>query len=376
MADALALVDLAGSAKAFLEATEVSLTRRWCGGSTLDKVTLDARDPKVAELSVANRAFQLWLDGTLWFHGKVGTGQALSSDEKNVEAPAADPWADLTARTLRADETYTAQDAGAIAVASLATENARGATGLVAGTVAPTVTRTLTFTEGTGRADLVNQLSQLDQGFGFTVDPVAGTPGTLAELNIYAQMVRDEKPGVRFEFGAGTRANCLGFTEQVSPPRNRVIAQGQSLGDGTRPQAVAEDTTSQGEYGLWEYVVSLNTTDTTVLQAHADAELRPAPIPVYTLQASPEAPLLCVDFDAGDVVDIAIRHGRVDVAGPMRVDSATLRRVGSVWTTESLTLVDQDVQRAQRNPWERYYALVGSMRDRLALLERARVVGA
>lgn len=375
MNDALALVDLQGNAKAFLEPTELALTRRWCGGATLDTVTLDVRDAKASELSVGNRAFQMWLDGALRFHGKVGTGQPMVSDPLNVAAPAADPWADLAARTLTADETYTAEDAGAIAVASLATENARGTTGLAAGAVAASVQRTLTFQEGTARTDLVTQLSQLDQGFGFSVDPVAGTPGTLAALNIYAQMVREQKPGVRFEFGAGTVANCTSFQEQITPPRNRVVAQGQPLSDGTRPQQVAEDTASQDEYGLWEYVVSLDTTDTAVLLAHAQAELRPAPIPVYTMTASPSAPLLCLDYDVGDVVDIAIRHGRVDVAGPMRVDSATLHRRGSVWFTDSLTLVDQGVQRAQRSPDERLYALFGAYRDRIALLERARVVG-
>jgi hypothetical protein len=202
-----------------------------------------------------------------------------------VAAYAADPWADLTARTLQAAETYTAEDAGAIAVASLATENARGNTGLAAGAVAASVQRTITFNEGTTRADLVAQLSQMDGGFGFSVDPVAATPGTLAELNIYAQMVRDQKPGVRFEYGAGTLANCTGFQEQIIPPRNRVIAQGQATSGGTRPQATAEDTASQDEYGLWEYVVSVNSTDTTVLQARANAELRPEPIPTYTMTA-------------------------------------------------------------------------------------------
>jgi len=376
MRDELALVDLEGRTKAFLEATEIALTRRWCGGATLDTVTLDVRDPKVAELGVANRAFKLWLDGELQFHGKLGTGQAMTSDAMNVAAPAADPWADLTARILGADETYTAEDAGAIAIASLAAENAVGTTRLAAGSVEATVQRTITFTAGTNRADVVTQLSQLDGGFGFSIDPVDDVPGTLAELNIYAAMVRNSRPGVKFEFGAGTLANCSNFQEQITPPRNRVIAQGQALDDGTRPQEVAEDLASQAEYDIWPYVVSLDTTDTSVLQAHAQAELRPEPIPVYTLTANPDAPLVCRDFDAGDVVQIAIRHGRVDVAGPMRVDSATLHRKGSVWFTDSLTLVDQGVQRVQRNPDERFYALVGSYRDRIALLERARVVGA
>jgi len=289
---------------------------------------------------------------------------------------AGDPWDELSARTLTADETYTAQDAGAIAWASVNTENARSTTRLVEGTIAPTVVRTMTFKQGTTRADVITQLSQLDGGFGFTLDPVAGSPGTLAELNIYAQMVRNILPGVRFEFGAGTLANCTDFQEQIARPRNRVIVQGQATSGGTRPQEVAEDTASQAEYGLWEHVVSLDTDDTTVLQAHANAELRPDPIATYTMTAAPAAPLLFKDFDVGDVVDIAIRHGRVDVAGPMRVDSATMKRTGSVWALDSLTLVDQGVQRAQRRPDERFYTLVGSYRDRIALLERARLVGA
>lgn len=375
MRDALAIVDLSGNSKAFLEATEIAFTRRWCGGSTLDTVAVDVRDPKASELSVGNRAFKLWLDGTLRFHGKIGTGQAISSKAAGVNAPAADPWYDLMARTLQADETYTSEDAGAIAVASLATENARGTTGLVAGTVATTVPRTITFTAGTSRADLVAQLSQLDQGFGFSVDPVDGVAGTRAALNIYATMVRNVRDGIRFEFGAGTKANCTDFEEQIAAPRNRVIATGQALPDGTRPQAVAEDTASQAEYGLWEYVVSLNTTDSAVLAAHAQAELRPDPITSYTMTANPDAPLLCRDFDVGDVVNIAIRHGRVQAYGPMRVDSATLHRKGSVWTTDSLTLVDQGVQRVIRARDERFYEELRSYRNRIAVIERARVVG-
>jgi hypothetical protein len=124
-------------------------------------------------------------------------------------------------------------------------------------------------------------------------------------------------------------------------------------------------------------VVSLDTTDEAVLAAHASAELRPDPIAIYTLKPTPEAPMLFRDFDAGHVVQLAIRHGRVDVTGTARVDECTIRRnAGSDWFIDSLTLSAPAVQRVARRPDERLYALIGAYRDRIALLERARVVGA
>jgi hypothetical protein len=373
MSDSLVLVDLAGNAKAFLEPDDLAVTRRWCGGSSVT-ATLDVQDPKAAELSVANRALQFFLDGGLRFHGKVS--EPLISDQANVSITAGDPWDELTARKLAADETYTAQDAGGIAWASVNTENARATTRLREGTVEATVARTITFMAGTSRADVVTQLSQLDGGFGFALDPVAGVPGTLAELTILADFSRGELPGVRFEYGDGTLANCDGFTEELRRPRNRIVVQGQSLADGTRPEAVAEDIASQDEYGLWESTISLDTTDTAVLAAHARAELRPDPIALYTLKPGPEAPFLFRDFDAGNVVGLAIRHGRVDVSGTARVDECTIRRnTSSDWIIDTLTLSAPAVQRVTRRPDERLYALIGAYRDRIAVLERARVVG-
>jgi hypothetical protein len=66
----------------------------------------------------------------------------------------------------------------------------------------------------------------------------------------------------------------------------------------------------------------------------------------------------------------------VNAAGPMRVDSATLHRKGSTWYTDSLTLIDQGVQRVLRNRDERFFEQLGSYRNRIAVLERAAVVGA
>lgn len=374
MTDALVLVDLAGNAKAFLEPDDIAVTRRWCGGASL-AATLDVRDPKASELVVASRALQFYMDGVLRFHGKIG--EPLTSDPDNVSLVAGDPWDELAARTLTADETYTAQDGGAIAWAAIAAENARSTVRVQEGTVEPTVARTVTFNAGTTRADQVTSLSQLDASFGFSLDPVDGVPGTLAEFNALAGFNRGELPGVRFEYGAGTRANCSSFTESISRPRNRVVVQGQSLADGTRPQAVAEDTASQDEYGLWEYVVSVDTTDEAILQAHANAELRPAPVAVYTLTPNVEAPLLFRDFDAGHVVRLAIRHGRVDVVGTARVDAATITRSSGDggWIVSSLTLSSESVQRASASADELLLTTLGSWRSRIARLERARVVG-
>lgn len=374
LGEALVLVDLAGNAKAFLEPDDIKVTRRWCGGSSLEAV-LDVRDSKADELVVASRALQFYVDGVIRFHGKIG--EPLTSDQDNVNVVAGDPWEELTARTLTADETYTTQDGGAIAWAAINAENVRSTVRLREGTVEATAPRTVTFTEGMSRADQVTALSQLDGSFGFSLDAVDDTPGVLAEFNALAGFNRGELPGVRFEYGAGTLANCSGFTEQISRPRNRIVAQGQALADGSRPQAVAEDTASQAEYGLWEYVVSVESTDVAILQAHADAELRPLPVAVYSMTPTVEAPRLFHDFDAGHVVQLAIRHGRVDIVGTARVDDCTIRRGSGDggWAIESLTLSSESVQRVTRSRDERLVTTLGSWRDRIARLERARVVG-
>lgn len=377
---ALTVVDLEGNAKADLEPDALTVRRRWCGTTSLE-ADLDVRDPRVIEVQEANRALKFRVNGALKFHGKIG--EPLVSDKDNVRVTAADPFEELGARKLQTDETYhdgtadapTGRDVGAIAWDLIDAENSRNDTRIRLGAVEATVDSIGAFTAGTSRADCIEALSKLDGSFGFILDPVDDTPGVIAEFNAVAGFARNDLPGVRFEYGDGTLANCSGFTEELKRPRNRIIVTGASLDDGTRPQAVAEDTASQDEYGLWEYEVSVDSTDTDVLQAHADAELRPEPIALYTMTPNVESPLLFIDFDAGDIVYLRIRHGRVDVTVAARVDEASVKLDNGDLTMDSITLSAPVVPRATRAPDERLYVLLGSTQDRLAALERQKPAG-
>lgn len=238
--------------------------------------------------------------------------------------------------------TYTAQDAGDIALDLLALSNADNTVGtnyVTPGAAETTQNRTKSIQPWSGVLSEIIALSDLESGYDMIVDP------TTRKLNIYAR-VGEEQTEVFFEYG-GAAQNVQRECD-ISRMCNRMHAY-SSVG-----YAVAEDLDSQAEFGLHEEAVSLSdVTDVTILQAYADAEVavRGVPLRFHTFEPRPPSflnpldPRIFRDFGMGDTVYVKAERGRLQVPKQaVRIfggtvtwpdDGSGTERLGSVQTTAS-----------------------------------------
>jgi len=234
--------------------------------------------------------------------GCVGWLQAL---EKRCTKPVGDnPWGWDTLQ-------YVDWDAGAIALDLLRQTNEdfsySDGNFVVPGDYEPSQQRTETYQPWVSVLGAIKDLSELEAGFDFCVDP------TTHELMIY-EKIRRILPGVVFEYdGNVVKARRSSDVERLC---NRCIAY-SSIG-----YAVAEDLDSQRELGLFEDPISLTgVTDVAILQAYADAEVavRSRPLrlgdfdPRRSSSAYPDDPQPLRDFRPGDVVFEHVHCGRMQI---------------------------------------------------------------
>lgn len=213
---------------------------------------------------------------------------------------------------------YTATDAGAIGANLLATANAQGATGLVIGTVEATKLRDRTYPVGTNLGTaLENLTSVLD---GFDLEEVATSAG--ATLNIRAAL-GVTRSSARFEYGAGTLANCRGMSRTTEPPANTVFVVGANGLTSTY-----SDAASVAKYGAWYLKAEfLDVSEQATLDDKARALVRP--FPVKTLSFVPElaldsCPKPFDDFGLGDTVPFFARRDALVEDSLVRVNGFTI----------------------------------------------------
>ena len=369
--------DLAGAIRAFPDADSLTWTRRWNGGAEL-VFRLPVDDPDAGELQVGSRLIAAYQDGVLRFRGRVNA--PLVRDQDWITVRAADPWFDLVGRNMQAAATFTAQDAGAIATALIATQDSRRSTRIGVGTIATSVPRTVSYDAGKNVAEAIAELAAMDDGFGFTIDPVRD-PANLTRLgllNVYYPASRQDQPDVKFEYGDGTLDNLAGFREELALPVNHVRASGAPDSTGVRIVSSSDDASSQALYDLWDAELALNdVTDAGILAARGAGALRADPPATWAVTPTGDAPLLGRDFDAGDTVRITLRRGAVDVTGTARVSEATLAIDNDANTelVSALVLSSPDVNRVPRAPGDRLFDRLGSYARRLAVLEGAPLRG-
>lgn len=199
---------------------------------------------------------------------------------------------------------YAATDAGTIASGLLATTNADSPTGLVAGTVAPTVTRTRAYQFANVGQAIVGLSNVLD-GFDFEEEFV-DDGANLAQFNVHASL-GSIQAGARFEYGPDTLNNVRSVSRTTQPPINVVTVIGAN-----GLYVTVTDAASIARYGKWPLQVSASdVTELATLTAKAQALLRPSP--VRTVEFAPEfglpsCPVPFDDFNVGDTVPFYARR--------------------------------------------------------------------
>jgi len=314
------LLDLAGTAQAFLSARTATITRR-LNGSSQAEIVLDAQATGAGEVDDTSHLVRCWRRGPsggsriLRHAGRISgaIGNDATDSPSAVTLTVHDPLHLLDDRLRASQVTYTNQTPRHIVNALVGDENTRSTVHLrvAAGTGGPN--RDRTYEVGKNVGEIITQLSEVQGGFYYVVNPVPddADPAIVGELVLRHPDPGTDRPAVRFERGPGTIGNLTEAGVTVLPPINRVTGFGAGEGDD---QLVVseEDAASIAAHGLYESSVQhVDVTIEQTLRDHCTDALRPEPRRTLALEvATPGSvfvPFLWDDFDVGDTVYIEVR---------------------------------------------------------------------
>lgn len=378
MAFQVVVTDLDGRELAYAEEHDgVSITQRLNGYVDV-ALSVHPSSSASGASAIARRALKIYDGSTLRFFGKVW--EPLTRKPTGVSVGARSPLAVLAWRRVEANTDYTATnnaggpwDAGAIARNRIEIQNARANTRLrcLPANVQASVNRIRSYNPGKREDEILQELADAAGGFFYREQFLDDVAGYMADLLIRYPDAGVTRPGVRFEYGAGTLANVADYEHIETTVKNRVVAAGGQEGGGRITQT-REDAASIAEYDLFEdeLVFSEQAEPTILLQA-ATAEVRSAPPATVQLTPAADSPLLFRDFDVGDFVRVLIDEPpAIAIDTWARVLEATLHedKQGSQ-TLTGLTLELQAGQ-AELAPHRLFRARLDEERRRLEALER------
>lgn len=293
----------------------VRYTRRENGYCEMVIEIRDRDDLNALESAVYSRVLRAWRNGVNKFNGEF---VELRETADSWELVAKDPYYNLSWREVRTDVTYTAADAGQIAWNLIALQNGYELTHLRQGALDASANVTNTYKQGERIQEKIDYLAKSKE-FLFTIDAVEGVASVWAEIVVQFPG-GTLQPEAKFEFGAGTLANCDDYLRESLTLVNRANVVGKD-----NIVVSAESGSSPALHGLWEASRGhVLTDDTAVLTDIAASQITDAPQYSIVMSAGPEAPQLFTDFDVGDTVPVLIRRVGRTIEGNKRVREATV----------------------------------------------------
>lgn len=324
------LVDLAGVRRGDLAFRSMQV-KPMINGPVAVTFTIDNRGPAASEVNALSRGVRIFQDGTCRFKGRICDPLQRKPRELNVTCSS--PLGLYNRRQLQEEKaSVTPVDAGEVVLESLADENLRSPTGMVIGTVQPSVSHPYDYQAGTDLLSIVTGLANGVDGFFFRETFPDDIPSVFSKLQILYPTAGIDR-ACRFQYGDGTMANLDDYTVTEGLPVNGVSATGSSL------TSRAENAASIAAYGLFEVQASFSdVTMQTVLDQQAQGVLYPSGTKTYQVMpgAGSNTPAFYDDFDVGDTVLLTVHDGSTwfdDVR--VRVNDATL----SVSDGSEVTLV-------------------------------------
>jgi hypothetical protein len=172
------------------------------------------------------------------------------------------------------------------------------------------------YTKGSKIGPLIHELSTIENGFDYQVDPIS------RELNLYGAggTLGTDRPEAHFGYYLGpSNIDRFNFAEDGFSVRNYMTAYGNP---GVTPgQAI--DRESMGAFGIFEETANLtNVANSGILAAYAGAEVAVNALPRITYTISPfpwrsdlPIPRFKQDYDIGDFGRFSVNAGAVSVYG-------------------------------------------------------------
>lgn len=290
-------------------------------------MTLGLTDRVCVELFAALRSYipglEVWRNDDVVFAGHWWpmSGGHIAGQAGTVDLTFKSAFA-LYEERLTEDpvEQYFAEDAGAIAQQLIERSDfLYGPSPLTSsGTIEETTIRDREYSS-VPVGEAIIQLTEVRGGFDWypTYTDPAATGGRTMTFNIAARYGTD-RPGARFEFGAGTLDNCSAYKFATSLPTNIVRALGAT--GLVREQA---DEDSQGRFGPYMKALGANdVSETATLDALALDAIRSNPAMVTEITGDPaKCPRPWDDFWIGDTIRVGIDDGGVQEQSEPRVQT-------------------------------------------------------
>lgn len=221
--------------------------------------------------------------------------------------------------------TFTSTDAGNIVSALVGLARAQDPRlPITMGSVEGTQVRTITYEVGQSIGQAILDLSGLEAGFDFKVDPLTRVLNIYRRIGIY----RSDCKWIYLGDGHSRFSNLADVDELVDGTivRNDIRTQGRYA------RIQATDASSQYEYGVFQSTPNLSdVTDSNILAAYSNAEIvyLRQPRVTYTLtpksSAQKKVPKLYRDFNVGDTTLLTARKNFISVTDQeQRIFGATL----------------------------------------------------
>lgn len=286
--------------------------------------TMPVNSDLAQEISPVEHCIMVLRDDEVVWSGPVWTIEENLPDE-TMNVVAVGWFEELNHRFLPIKMIFTDVDAATIvndAISSLSTYSPP-APYVRIGYTEPTQIRSATYEKFYNIGRMIKELSDVESGFDFIVDPITRT------LEIYGQYMTD-RPNALFAYNVATsNIQNVRRIKDGSILANYVTVQG---GAGSLAE-FAEDTISEARYGRLEDYITIGTVQQGIAGAYAGVEvaLRSLPrvsweiVPMPYSESVPQ-PRLFKDYYLGDKVYLSVDYGNIKTEKQaMRVFKATLQ---------------------------------------------------
>jgi hypothetical protein len=159
-------------------------------------------------------------------------------------------------------------------------------------------------------------LSDVQDGFDFEITDED------KEFNTYIVKGEDKTDSIVLEYGKGHNIDTVKIIEDFTHPSNRAIVLGEVIGEETLQRIERNDTSSQSEYLLREYMTSENeASELANFQDKGDAinQKYGQPLSKLDVKLTKGSNPSITEFDVGDTVIARILSGIYDINEDYRV---------------------------------------------------------
>lgn len=315
-----------------MRARKVTLARN-AGGSAQGSLGLLEAGALAEHLLLGQVDLLVTRNGRRIWRGSLEAAQGtLGTETETVEFAGVSIWSILEQRFVPAGREILATEATQMAWTLIDDAQALGGLGIVAGDLPDSVARSRTWDTPTTVAAAVQELAELEDGFDWSLTPQQADEGNGLRWDAWWPRQGDTRDLV-LEWGRNV--SSVQWQATAATVRNDVTAR-----TSNQIGVTATDGTSAGLYRLRQAEMNAgDVDDASVLAAMANGALRPTPIPVPRLTCIPGLVTLD-DVGVGDVVQVWVRHGWLDITGPRRVEQIDVTITDEGWEQLEITVAE------------------------------------